>query len=198
MQNFCRFAVKYSETDQAMAQFSYRARRRSGEMVQGVVDVADRSAALMQVERLGLFPIAVDLAKGAFKAEAAVEASGNRAAALLPPALPWPDVPAPPGPAGLAPPPPDPPLVAAFALPAPPPPPMAVRVLKMEFCPLKPLPPVAPAPPPAPTVTVWGPSPIDCAELYKNPPAPPPPPSDPPPPPPPTTRTAAVDTPAGG
>ncbi|MBI2924667.1 MAG: type II secretion system F family protein [Verrucomicrobia bacterium] len=70
-----------------MAQFSYRARRRSGETVQGVIDVADRSAALMQIERLGLFPIAVDLAKGAFKAEAAVEAPANRAAALLPPAL---------------------------------------------------------------------------------------------------------------
>src|SRR5439155_25820795 len=47
-----------------MAQFSYKARRRSGEVVNGVLDVADRSAALVQIERLGLFPVAVDAAKG--------------------------------------------------------------------------------------------------------------------------------------
>lgn len=48
-----------------MAQFSYKARRRTGELVQGVVDVADRSAALMQIERLGLLPVAIDAARGA-------------------------------------------------------------------------------------------------------------------------------------
>lgn len=48
-----------------MAQFSYRARRRSGEVVTGMLDVPDRSAALVQIERLGLFPVAVDAAKGA-------------------------------------------------------------------------------------------------------------------------------------
>ena len=48
-----------------MAQFSYKARRRSGELVQGVVDVADRSAALLQIERLGLLPVAIDAARGA-------------------------------------------------------------------------------------------------------------------------------------
>jgi type IV pilus assembly protein PilC len=48
-----------------MPQFSYRARRRSGEVVEGVLDVADRAAALMQVERLGLFPVAVEASKGA-------------------------------------------------------------------------------------------------------------------------------------
>jgi type II secretory pathway component PulF len=47
-----------------MPQFSYKARRRSGEVVEGVLDVADRSAALIQIERLGLFPVAVDAAKG--------------------------------------------------------------------------------------------------------------------------------------
>jgi type II secretory pathway component PulF len=46
-----------------MPQFSYRARRRSGELVEGVLDVADRSAAVVQIERLGLFPIAVDASK---------------------------------------------------------------------------------------------------------------------------------------
>jgi type II secretory pathway component PulF len=47
-----------------MPQFSYKARKRSGEVVQGVLDVADRAAALVQVERLGLFPVAVEAAKG--------------------------------------------------------------------------------------------------------------------------------------
>jgi type II secretory pathway component PulF len=47
-----------------MPQFSYKARRRSGEVVVGMLDVADRSAALIQIERLGLFPVAVDASKG--------------------------------------------------------------------------------------------------------------------------------------
>src|SRR5213594_665510 len=71
-----------------MAQFSYKARRKSGEVVQGVLDVADRAAALMQIERLGLFPVAVDAAKGAAVAKA--ERPGRTATAsagFLPPAL---------------------------------------------------------------------------------------------------------------
>lgn len=47
-----------------MAQFSYKARRRSGEVVHGSLDVADRTAALAQIDRLGLFPVSVDAAKG--------------------------------------------------------------------------------------------------------------------------------------
>jgi type II secretory pathway component PulF len=47
-----------------MPQFSYKARRRTGEVVEGVLDVTDRSAALIQIERLGLFPVMVDAAKG--------------------------------------------------------------------------------------------------------------------------------------
>lgn len=72
-----------------MPQFSYRARRRSGEMVQGVLDVADRSAALTQIERLGLFPVAVDAAKGGGPV-AVMDKPENRKeafAALLPPTL---------------------------------------------------------------------------------------------------------------
>jgi len=71
-----------------MAQFSYKARRRTGEVVEGILDVADRSAALIQIERLGLFPVAVDAAKGG-----AVLAADRPAAqktdwrALLPPSL---------------------------------------------------------------------------------------------------------------
>ena len=47
-----------------MPQFSYKARRRTGELVEGVLEVADRPAALMQIQRLGLFPVAVDTARG--------------------------------------------------------------------------------------------------------------------------------------
>jgi len=71
-----------------MAQFSYKARRRSGEVVEGVLDVADRSAALVQIERLGLFPVMVDAAKGA---SAAAPVSGARAQinfkSFLPPSM---------------------------------------------------------------------------------------------------------------
>ena len=48
-----------------MPQFSYKARRRSGEVVEGVLEGADRSAALVQIERLGLFPVMVEAARGA-------------------------------------------------------------------------------------------------------------------------------------
>ena len=72
-----------------MPQFSYKARRRTGEVVEGILDVTDRSAALIQIERLGLFPVAVDAAKGA--AMVLGERGGARTKAewqnLLPPAL---------------------------------------------------------------------------------------------------------------
>jgi type II secretory pathway component PulF len=74
-----------------MPQFAYKARRRSGETVQGVLDVADRTAALTQIERLGLFPIMVDASRGGV---ATANAAAERDAAtkrdfktLLPPAL---------------------------------------------------------------------------------------------------------------
>src|SRR5437667_8126471 len=72
-----------------MPQFSYKARRKSGEVVQGVLDVADRGAALTQIERLGLFPVMVEAAKGAAvaKAERAERRSPATPAGVLPPAL---------------------------------------------------------------------------------------------------------------
>ncbi|HEY3863721.1 MAG TPA: type II secretion system F family protein [Verrucomicrobiae bacterium] len=54
-----------------MAQFQYKARRRDGQTVTGVLEVSDRGAALMQIERLGLFPLAVESPKGAAAAAAA-------------------------------------------------------------------------------------------------------------------------------
>lgn len=70
-----------------MPQFSYRARRRSGELVEGVLDVADRSAAVAQIERLGLFPVAVDTAKAG--AVNSVQRTGKSVdlMAFLPPTL---------------------------------------------------------------------------------------------------------------
>src|SRR5271157_222229 len=70
-----------------MPQFSYRARRRSGELVEGVLDVADRSAAVTQIERLGLFPVAVDTAKAGAGANGKVSAKKFELMALLPPTV---------------------------------------------------------------------------------------------------------------
>jgi type II secretory pathway component PulF len=72
-----------------MAQFSYKARKRSGEVVQGILEVADRAAALTQLERLGLFPVAVQstaVAEGRKMAKAA-GATGDDRLAWMPPAL---------------------------------------------------------------------------------------------------------------
>lgn len=54
-----------------MPQFAYKARRRSGEVVTGVLDVQDRSAAQIQIERLGLFPVLIDASKSSVAAAAA-------------------------------------------------------------------------------------------------------------------------------
>ena len=58
-----------------MPQFAYKARRRTGEVVQGVVDVTDRAAALAQIERLGLFPVMVDTSKAGVAAAEKAEKS---------------------------------------------------------------------------------------------------------------------------
>ncbi len=60
-----------------MAQFQYKARRRDGQTVTGILEVADRGAALMQIERLGLFPLAVEMPKGSAAAAAAEKSSAN-------------------------------------------------------------------------------------------------------------------------
>jgi type II secretory pathway component PulF len=71
-----------------MPQFAYKAKRRTGEVVQGVLDVADRSAALSQIERLGLFPVKVDASKAsvaaAEKAEKAKDNAGRSKAVAMP------------------------------------------------------------------------------------------------------------------
>ena len=54
-----------------------------------MIEVADRSAALVQIERLGLFPVAVDAAKGSAIAAAAERSAGRKSdwRGLLPPTL---------------------------------------------------------------------------------------------------------------
>ena len=70
-----------------MAEFSYKARRRSGELVEGILEVTDRPAALAQIQRLGLFPIAVETARPG--AAAGEKRAGQKVdlLALLPPAF---------------------------------------------------------------------------------------------------------------
>jgi len=63
-----------------MPQFSYKARRRSGEVVQGVLDVADRATVLTQLERLGLFPVSVQVAGAAADARKGGKAAGGKEA----------------------------------------------------------------------------------------------------------------------
>ena len=69
-----------------MPQFSYKARKRSGELLEGTLEAADRGAALTQIQRLGLFPMAVDAARGGAAAAgtAAGAAPGLSLAACLP------------------------------------------------------------------------------------------------------------------
>jgi len=70
-----------------MPQFSYKARKRSGELVEGVLEVADRAAALVQIQRSGLFPIAVDSAKAGAVLDGKPAAKAVNLAAFLPPSL---------------------------------------------------------------------------------------------------------------
>ena len=70
-----------------MAQFSYKARRRSGEVVTGLLDVADRSAALVQIEKLGLFPVSVEGTKGGVAVNGRAPSEKRDFMAMLPPGL---------------------------------------------------------------------------------------------------------------
>ena len=71
-----------------MAQFSYKARRRSGELVKGVLDGNDRGAALIQIERLGLLPVSLDMVKGGKPSKGgAVKGSKEDKSVSMPPFL---------------------------------------------------------------------------------------------------------------
>ena len=67
-----------------MPQFSYKARKRSGELVEGVLEVADRAAALLQIQRSGLFPISVADSKAGAATTGQTTAKGISFSAFLP------------------------------------------------------------------------------------------------------------------
>ncbi|MSU41310.1 MAG: type II secretion system F family protein [Pedosphaera sp.] len=54
-----------------MPEFTYKAKRASGEVVQGTLDVADRATALRHIDRLRLVPMAVDVVGAKPKAKPA-------------------------------------------------------------------------------------------------------------------------------
>ncbi|MGH7950926.1 MAG: type II secretion system F family protein [Limisphaerales bacterium] len=70
-----------------MAEFSYKARRRSGELVEGILEGADRPAALAQIHRLGLFPIAIETAKAGAAAAEKRDGQNVNLMSFLPPTL---------------------------------------------------------------------------------------------------------------
>ena len=70
-----------------MPQFSYKARKRSGELVEGVLEVPDRSAALAQIQRSGLFPISVADAKGGGATSSKSKDKGFSLGSFLPPTM---------------------------------------------------------------------------------------------------------------
>ena len=69
-----------------MPQFSYKARKRSGEIVQGVLDVPDRSTAIIQLQRMGLLPVQIEAPKGFVSTQKSNDKKRSFALAL-PPAL---------------------------------------------------------------------------------------------------------------
>ena len=72
-----------------MPEFSYKARQRSGELVDGAVDAADRMSALQQIERMGLFPVSLQASKGGAKptSDKASKATSFSFQSFLPPSL---------------------------------------------------------------------------------------------------------------
>ena len=47
-----------------MAQFTYKARSKSGEVMEGLLESSDRAGAMSQLKGDGLFPVSIELAKG--------------------------------------------------------------------------------------------------------------------------------------
>jgi len=75
-----------------MPQFSFKARKRSGELVQGVLEGADRSAVLSEIERQGMLPISLEAArsrsaKAASKTPSKLSRNANNSNTASPPLL---------------------------------------------------------------------------------------------------------------
>ena len=62
-----------------MAQFTYKARSRSGQVKQGMLESADRAGALSMLQRDGLFPVSVQAAKVKGKPEKGARAARTAA-----------------------------------------------------------------------------------------------------------------------
>ncbi|MGA1016137.1 MAG: type II secretion system F family protein, partial [Limisphaerales bacterium] len=76
----------------SMPQFSFKARKRSGELVQGVLEGADRSAVLSEIERQGMLPISLEAArsrsaKAASKTPSKLSRNANNSHTASPPLL---------------------------------------------------------------------------------------------------------------
>ena len=68
-----------------MAQFTYKARSRSGQVMQGVLESADRAGALSKLQRDGLYPVSIQPAKGkAAKTKPEKSARAAKVAAVKP------------------------------------------------------------------------------------------------------------------
>jgi type II secretory pathway component PulF len=65
-----------------MPKFTYKARRRSGELVQDEIEAADRPAAVLKLQQSGLFPLMVEMARGAAPARRERTATPARAGVL--------------------------------------------------------------------------------------------------------------------
>ena len=70
-----------------MPKFSYRARRRSGELVQDEIDATDRPAAVLKLQQAGLFPLMVEIARGMGAKARRERAARGTPSGLLPQAL---------------------------------------------------------------------------------------------------------------
>lgn len=70
-----------------MPQFQYKARRRSGGLVEGTLEVADRSAAVNQLEKLGLYPLSLSTTRGPVGKPAPAGSAAARWGSLLPASL---------------------------------------------------------------------------------------------------------------
>lgn len=72
-----------------MPLFSYKARKRTGEVIEGTLEVADRPALLLQLEKSGLMPVTITNAKGdSVSARRSDKKAGSTERyASLPPAL---------------------------------------------------------------------------------------------------------------
>ncbi len=72
-----------------MPLFSYKARKRTGEVMEGTLEVADRPALLLHLEKAGLMPVTIINAKGDSIAARRSDKKGDRAEryAGLPPGL---------------------------------------------------------------------------------------------------------------